>query len=95
MEAIDCEALLDQCYAMLNRAYEESYGRGYAYGKPEFRFVLSHNEIMALKEYVARIGIGTARFIGVDKNMLFGRELHEQKRTPYLEAIIGTVGAMK
>lgn len=95
MAIIDCEALLDQCYNMLNRAYEESYGRGYQYDKPEFRFVLSHDEIMALREHVANKGLSASVFIGVDKNTLFGHELCEQRRTPYLEAIIGTTGAMK
>ncbi|KKK85233.1 hypothetical protein LCGC14_2775340 [marine sediment metagenome] len=92
---IDCEALLDQCYALLNRAYEESYGKGYRYGKLEFRFVLSHDEIMALREHVAKTEVAAKVFVGVDKNILFGHELCEQRKTPYLEAIVGTVGAMK
>ena len=28
-------------------------------------------------------------FIGVEKQEMFGHELREQRRTPYLEAIIG------
>ena len=90
-----CDALLDQCWAMLNRSYEESYGSGYAYRDPQFRFILTHDEINALRQYVADKGISSKIFIGVDKQMLFGHELHEQRRTPYLEAIVGKVGAMK
>ena len=88
---IDCDALLDQCWTMLNGSYEESYGRGYGYREPRFRFILTHNEIWALREYVAKKGASSRAFIGGDKNMLFGHELYEQRRTPYLETIVGKV----
>jgi len=95
MSKIDCDALLDQCWAMLNRSYEESYGRGYSYHEPQFRFILTRDEISALRDYCARKGAGVSTFIGVDKNILFGHELCAQKRTPYLEAIVGKVGELK
>ena len=84
---INCEALLDQCYSMLNKAYEENYGKGYH--KPEFRIVLSAEEIRALRRHVANLPISQGLFIGVEKQTIFGHELREQRRTPYLEAIIG------
>jgi len=80
---------------MLNRSYEESYGRGYAYGKPKFRFILSHDEIMALRKYATNIEIGARIFIMDGRTTLLGHELCEQRRTPYLEAIVGIVGATK
>ena len=89
---IDCEALLDQCWAMLNRSYEESYGRGYGYHEPHFRFILTHNEINALRKYAVEKGCSSRVFIGVDSNTLFGHELRGQRRTPYLEAIVGKLG---
>lgn len=88
METIDCEALLTQCYAMLNKAYEESYGR--RYDKPEFRFVLSHDEIMALRKYVGRLRYTSYVYLTEKGHQtLFGQELWEQRKTPYIEAIIG------
>lgn len=87
---IDCEALLDQCWAMLNRKYEEAYGvRNYGYSEPEFEFVLSAEQIRALKMWVADKKMGTKVFLGIDKQILFGHPLIEQQRTPYLQ------GAMK
>lgn len=87
---IDCEALLDQCWAMLNRKYEEVYGmRNYGYEKPEFEFILSAEQIRALRTYVADKKIGTQVFIGIDKQALFGHPLIEQRRTPYLQAKLG------
>lgn len=87
----DCEALLDQCWALLGRAYEGSYGVGYR--KPEFRIVLSAEQIRALRSYSAGRPGSDQLFIGVEKQEMFGHELREQRRTPYLEAIIGIVPA--
>ena len=84
---IDCEALLDQCWAMLNRKYEEVYGmRNYGYKEPEFKFVLSAEQISALRMYAADKKTGAQIFIGVAKQELFGHPLIEQQRTPYLQA---------
>ena len=84
---INCEYLLDQCWAMLNRKYEEAYGeRNHGYDKPEFRFVLSAEQIRALKSYVANKKYGESAFLGISNQMLFGHPLLEQRRTPYLES---------
>ncbi len=83
----DCEALLNQCRALLDRAYKESYGAGYR--KPEFRIVLLAEQIRALRGYSAGRPSNEQLFIGVEKQEMFGHELREQRRTPYLEAIIG------
>lgn len=82
------EELIDQCWKMLYRKYEEVYGKGYR-GKPQFRIVLSHDEIHMLKCHVANLPFSEQVFIGIDKNMMFGHELQEQRKTPYIEAIIG------
>ena len=87
---IDYDALLDRCWSLLNRAYEESYGKGYH--KPEFRITLTHEEIYALRSHVANLPSSKQRFISVNKQIIFGHELSEQRRTPYLEAIGGQKG---
>jgi len=85
-QEIDCEVLLDTCWVMLNRKYEEVYGvRNYGYHKPEFRFVLSAEQIRALRKHVAGMPISARTFLGVDNQMLFGHPLTEQRRTPYLK----------
>ena len=86
---INCEALLDQCWAMLNRKYEEAYGvRDYGYDKPEIEFVLSAEEIRALRMYVAKTNTSAFSLAGGNKQMLFGHPLTEQRRTPYLKSRI-------
>ncbi len=86
---IDCEALLNHCWLMLNRKYEEAYGvRNYRYHKPEFTFVLSSEQIIALRRHIASKDIGAKLFLGIDKNMLFGHPFVEQQSTPYLQAVI-------
>ena len=86
----EVEELLDQCWKMLNRHYEEAYGiRNYAYEKPQFRFILSHDELMMLRLHAANMA-GAAKvftFHGM-KETLFGHEVQEQRRTPYVETII-------
>ena len=87
MTKINCKALLDQCWAMLNRKYEEVHGvRNYGYESPEFEFILSAEEIRALRIYAAGKDIGAQEFMRIDKHrtMLFGHPLVEQQRTPYL-----------
>ena len=84
---VDCEGLLDQCRALLDKAYEESYGKGYR--KPLFRIVLTPEEIRALRSHIANLPPARKHFIGIDNRTLFGHELEEQRRTPYLVTIIG------
>jgi len=92
---IDCQVLLDQCWAKLNRAYEEAYGvKGYGYTRPEFRFVLSHDEIMALRKHAAKLATAARVYEikgGVEER-LFNHPIVEQRRTPYLEIISPTNG---
>lgn len=84
---INCEVLLDQCWAMLNRKYEEVYGvRNYTYNKPEFEFVLSAEQIRALRMYVVKTNTSAFSLVGANKPMLFGHSVIEQQRTPYLRA---------
>jgi len=78
--------LIDQCWSMLNRKYEESYGKGYK-GKPEFRIILTHDEICMLRKHAVGLPISEQVILGIDKNMLFGHELQEQRRTPIIEVI--------
>jgi len=87
--SIDCEALLDQCWSLINKAYREKYGKaGVGYHKPEFRVVLSVEEIRALRGHVANLPSDRRTFIGIDDRTIFGHELLEQKRTPYIEAMM-------
>jgi len=86
---IDCESLLDQCWAILNRKYEEVYGeRNYGYANPKFNFVLSSEQIKALQRRAPDMTSSAKSFVGIDNQMLFGHPLIEQRRTPYLEAIL-------
>lgn len=87
-EINECEALLDRLWAMLNKKYEEVHGkRNYGYSKPEFRFVLSCEELRALRRHVTNLGPDVSPFIGVDNLTLFRHPIIEQRRTPYLEVI--------
>jgi len=88
---IDCRALLDHCWAILNKAYEEAYGvKNYGYAKPEFKFVLSHDEIMALRKYAVNPETAAFTVSARGCQWLFGHPLQEQRRTPYLEIISPT-----
>ena len=89
-----CEELLDRCYRLLDRAYEESYGKGYSYGKPKFRIVLSAEEIRALQLHILKSPMSHPVTIKEGRPFLFGHELQEQRRTPYIEAIIGSVATV-
>ena len=87
----EAEELIDQCWKMLNRHYEEAYGiRNYAYVKPQFRFILSHDELMMLRLHTAKLAVAAKvlTFDGNGKETLFGHEIQEQRPTPYLEVII-------
>ena len=77
---IDCDALLDQCWALLQKAYGESYGKGYR--KPEFKITLTTEEIRALRIHIANLPPDKKHFIGIDNRTIFGHELEEQRRTP-------------
>ena len=88
-KVIDCKILLDRCYRLLDRAYEESYGKGYH--RPAFRIVLSAEEIRALRSHIVNLPPNEKQFIGIDNKTIFGHELREQKRTPYIEARIGEI----
>jgi len=83
----EAEGIIEQVYALLGKAYEKSYGKGYH--KPKFRIILTHEDIHCLKRHTANLPIGEKVFLGIDKNMMFGHEIQEQRRTPYLEAVIG------
>jgi len=88
-EIDEVEQLLDQCWRLLNKAYEESYGKGYK--EPQFKFVLSHQQLMSLRKYAAKLAtIGRVYEIkeGIEER-LFGHLVIEARRTPYVEAIIG------
>ena len=86
---MEAEKLIDVCYALLNKAYEESYGKGY--NKPEFNIVLTHDEIHLLKSHAVNSPISEQVYRGINKDMLFGHSIKEQRKTPYLEAIIGAL----
>ena len=84
----EAEKLIDQCWAMLNRKYEEVYVvKNYGYSKPQFRFILSPEQIHLLKSYIAHLPTSQQIFIRIDINMMFGHEIQVQRQTPYIEAI--------
>jgi len=86
---IDCRELLDHCWAILNKAYEEAYGvKNYGYTKPRFRFILSHDEIMALRKYAANPATDAFTVSSRGGQWLFGHPIQEQRRTPYIQAIL-------
>jgi len=81
---IDCEALLEQCWRLLNRKYEETYGTD-KYHQPVFSFILSYEQIRALQRHATNMSPGQRAFVGIDNQMLFGHPIREQEKTPYLE----------
>ena len=86
----EVKEFIDQCWKMLNRHYEEAYGtRNFGYGKPQFRFILSHDELMMLRLHTAKLAITNVLTInGNGQETLFGHEVQEQRRTPFLEVLI-------
>jgi len=81
------EGLIEQCWWLLNQQYEEFYGKHYR-GQPQFRLVLSRDDIHILRSHVARLPFSQQVFIGLDKNTMFGHEIKIQRETPFLEGII-------
>jgi hypothetical protein len=85
----EAEILLDNCWDMLNRKYEEVYGvKNYACNKPSFRWILTYAQRELLRQYAGKLcpNTGFAYQSERGREYLFGH-LVIVKETPRLETL--------